>query len=180
MRGLSPPPPGDLTIASESGVIATDRPVRAEERNTNMDTKNWIAVGAAGALSLGVAAGGAASVANAMPLIETVSGLTVPGLTVVTDDDGTPELDFTVESDSIVSPASTPSPATPSPASTPSAQSPVSPVSAQSPASPVSVQSPASPMSPASPVSPVSVDSPPSPASPASVPSPASPASVEG
>lgn len=142
-----------------------------------MDTKNWIAVGAAGALSLGVAAGGAASVANAMPLIETVSGLTVPGLTVVTDDDGTADLDFVVESDSIVSPTSSPSPVSPV-----SAQSPISPVSAQSPASPVSVQTPPSPVSipsPASPASPVSAQTPPSPASPASIPSPASPASID-
>jgi len=145
-----------------------------------MDTKNWIAVGAAGALSLGVAAGGAASIANAMPLIENVSGLSVPGLTAVTDDDGgAADLDFTVESDSIVSPTSSPSPATPSPASTVSAvsaQSPASPASAQSPASPLT---PASPISPASPQSPASVDTPPTPASPASIPSPATPASID-
>lgn len=139
-----------------------------------MDTKNWIAVGAAGALSLGVAAGGAASIANAMPLIENVSGLSVPGLTTVTDDDGgSADLDFTVESDSIVSPTSSPSPATPSPVS---AQTPASPVSAQSPASPLS---PASPISPASPLSPASVDTPPTPATPASIPSPATPASID-
>lgn len=142
-----------------------------------MDTKNWIAVGAAGALSLGVAAGGAATVANAMPLIENVSGLSVPGLTTVTDDDGSSaDLDFTVESDSIVSPTSSSSPATPSPTSTPSAQTPASPVSAQSPASPLS---PASPISPASPLSPASVDTPPTPASPATIPSPATPASID-
>lgn len=142
-----------------------------------MDTKNWIAVGAAGALSLGVAAGGAATAANAMPLIENVSGLSVPGLTTVTDDDGSSaDLDFTVESDSIVSPTSSSSPATPSPTSTPSAvsaQTPASPVSAQSPASPLS---PASPISPASPLSPASVDTPPTPAT---IPSPATPASID-
>jgi hypothetical protein len=133
-----------------------------------MDTKNWIAVGAAGALSLGVAAGGAASIANAMPLIENVSGLSVPGLTTVTDDNGgSADLDFTVESDSIVSPTSSPSPATPSP------------VSAQTPASPLSPASPISPASPASPLSPASVDTPPTPATPASIPSPASPASID-
>ena len=45
-----------------------------------MESKNWIAIGAASALSLGVVAGGAASVANAMPLIENATGLSVPGI----------------------------------------------------------------------------------------------------
>ena len=70
-----------------------------------MDSKNWIAVGAASALSLGVIAGGAASVANAMPLIENATGLSVPGIAAVTDDGTGADLDFRVSSDSIVSPA---------------------------------------------------------------------------
>lgn len=133
-----------------------------------MDSKNWIAVGAASALSLGVMAGGAVSVANAMPLIENATGLSVPGVGAVTDDGAeVTELDFSVSSDSIVSPASSSSPATPSPVSTDTAPS------------PVSVDSGASPVSPASPLSPVSVDTPPTPPTPASIASVPSPASVD-
>lgn len=138
-----------------------------------MDTKNWIAVGAASALSLGVIAGGAASVANAMPLIENATGLSVPGIGAVTDGGSGADLDFRVSSDSIVSPASTASPVTPSPASAETAASPVSVASVASPISPVSPLSPVSPISVASPISPVSS------ISPASVDSPASPASVD-
>ncbi|MEN9620655.1 MAG: hypothetical protein RL499_848 [Actinomycetota bacterium] len=119
-----------------------------------MNGKNWIAVGAASALGLGVMAGGAASVANAMPLIENATGLSVPGIGTVNDDVERIELDFRVDSDSISSPASTSSPATPSPAS------------------PVSADSPVTPQTPASPLSPASVDTPPTPASPASVDTP--------
>ena len=52
-----------------------------------MDSKNWIAIGAASVLGLGVAAGGAASIANAIPLIENATGLSVPGIGTVTDGD---------------------------------------------------------------------------------------------
>jgi hypothetical protein len=133
-----------------------------------MDSKNWIAVGATSALSLGVVAGGAVSVANAMPLIENATGLAVPGVGTVTDDVDRIDLDFRVQSDSITSPASTNSPASLTSANTPA--------SIDSPASPASVDSPASPASIDSAASPVSVDSP---ASPASIASPASADSVD-
>lgn len=112
-----------------------------------MDSKNWIAIGAASVLGLGVAAGGAASIANAIPLIENATGLSVPGIGTVTDGDDRIELDFRVDSDSISSPTSTSSPATPSPASPVSADSPVTPQTPASPLSPASVDTPASPAS---------------------------------
>lgn len=124
-----------------------------------MDAKNWIAVGAAGALSLGVVAAGAVTTANAIPLIAGATNIDVPGITLPGDDvKGTTPLDFTVTSDSIVSPAVTSSPnpssssdpstsPSPDPSSTPSvasAVSPVTPPSPVTPASPASVQTPAS------------------------------------
>ncbi len=119
-----------------------------------MDAKNWIAVGAAGALSLGVVAAGAVSTANAIPLIAGSTNIGVPAIAVPGDDlKGTVPLDFSVSSDSIVSPE---------PSSTPSPTTTVSPASAASPVTPPSAPSPVTP---------------PSPASPASIPSPASPAS---
>lgn len=129
-----------------------------------MDSKNWIAVGTASVLSIGVLASGAASVANAMPLIENVTGLSVPGVDSTQSGGESADVDFTVTSDSIVSPVSSDSPVTP-----------LSAVSAAS-VSPVSVDSPASPASVDSPASPASVDSP---ASPASIVSPASVDSVD-
>ena len=132
-------------------------------------TKEWVAVGAASVLSIGVLAGGAVTTANAMPLFTGNDSLEIPGLTV--NDDGSianeqgADVSFDVTSDSIVSPSPT------SPAST---DSPVSPASA-SPASPASPMSPASASAP----SPASVASPPSPASPDSPASVNSPGSVD-
>ena len=61
-----------------------------------MDAKNWIAVGAAGALSLGVVAAGAVTTANAIPLIAGATNIDVPGITLPGDDvKGTTPLDFT-------------------------------------------------------------------------------------
>ena len=126
-----------------------------------MDNKNWIAIGAASALSIGVLASGAATVANAMPLIENATGLSVPGIDSLQPGDGSADVDFSVTSDSIVSPASSDSPASLTSANTPvSADSPVSPMSVDSPVSPASVDSPASPVSIDSPASPASVGSP--------------------
>lgn len=144
-----------------------------------LNPKNWVAIGAASALSLGVLAGGAATAANAIPLF-TSTGDRADTADVKGNGTGSADVTFGVSSDSIV----TPSPATtmtPSPVSTqsPVTPSPVSPVSVQTPASPVSVQSPASPVSVQTPPSPASVQSPVSPASPASVQSPASVDSVD-
>lgn len=109
-----------------------------------MDAKNWVAIGAASALGLGVMAAGAVSTASALPLIAGATNLEVPGITVPTDVKGTANtLDFSVTSDSIVTPEPSSSP---SPEPTPSD-------------SPVSVVSVASPVTPDSPASPVSVDS---------------------
>ena len=144
-----------------------------------LNPKNWVAIGAASALSLGVLAGGAATAANAIPLF-TGTGDRADTADVKGVGTGGADVTFGVTSDSIV----TPSPATtmtPSPVSTqsPVTPSPVSPVSVQTPASPVSVQSPASPVSVQTPPSPASVQSPASPASPASVQSPASAGSAD-
>ncbi len=139
-----------------------------------MNNKNWIAIGAASALSIGVLASGAATVANAMPLIENATGLSLPGLDTLQSGNGSADVDFSVTSDSIVSPASSDSPVSLTSAdSAVSADSPASPASVNSPASPASVDSPASP---ASVNSPASIDSP---ASPASIASPASVDSVD-
>lgn len=121
-----------------------------------MEAKNWIAIGAASALGLGVMAAGAVTTANALPLVAGATNVDVPGITVgeTVDTKGNALL-FSVSSDSIMSP---------SPASTPS------PVSSASPDSPFSAASISAP----SPVSPPSPPSPASPASPASVDSPAS------
>ena len=121
-----------------------------------MDAKNWIAIGAAGALGLGVVAAGAVSTANAIPLIAGTTNIEVPGITVPGDDTkATVPLDFTVTSDSIVTPepssSASPSPITPAtPVTVASAVSPVSPVTPPTPASPVSPASVPSPASPAS------------------------------
>lgn len=147
-----------------------------------LNPKNWIAIGAASALSLGVLAGGAATAANAIPLF-TSTGDRADTADVKGVGTGGADVTFGVTSDSIVtpSPATPTSPLTPSPVSaqSPVTPSPVSPVSVQTPASPVSVQSPASPVSVQTPPSPASVQSPASPASPASVQSPASAGSAD-
>ena len=126
----------------------------AARKDTLMDAKNWIAIGAASALGLGVMAAGAVSTASALPLIAGATNLEVPGITVPSDVKGTAStLDFSVTSESIV---------TPEPSSSPSPE----PTPSDSPASVVSV---ASPVTPDSPASPVSVDSAASAASVASV-----------
>lgn len=121
-----------------------------------MDAKNWLAIGAASALGLGVMAAGAVSAASALPLIAGSTNVEVPGISVTDDVKGTgADLDFSVTSDSIVSPEPSSSPS-PSPTST---ASPVSPASAPSPVTPPSPVSPASPASVASAESPASVGS---------------------
>ena len=121
-----------------------------------MDAKSWLAVGTAGALGLGVMAAGAVSTANAIPLVAGTTNVEVPSITVPGDEvKGTVPLDFTVTSDSIVTPepssSASPSPITPAtPVTVASAVSPVSPVTPPSPASPVSPASVPSPASPAS------------------------------
>ena len=155
---------------------------------TNLSPKNWIAIGAAGALSLGVMASGAVTAANAMPLF-TGNGDRTGSTSADVKGTGGADVTFRVNSDSIVSP----SPTSPISVNSPNTVSPISP----SPASPASVKSPASnspasapapratqqpapqpaPVAPApQPNSPDSPDSwsPPSPASPASIDSPAS------
>lgn len=113
-----------------------------------METKNWIAIGAVSALSVGVMAAGAVTTANAMPLMAE-AGI-APGLAVAEDTKGnSADLEFSVTSDSIVSPelVAPASPLTPEPTSSESPVSPASvapPASVASPASPVSVASPAS------------------------------------
>ncbi|KQV26049.1 hypothetical protein ASC54_03685 [Yonghaparkia sp. Root332] len=133
-------------------------------KESTMQQKTWIAVGAASALGLGVIAGGAVASANEMAL--TSDDTRLPGLST-TDDvstgSGSADVTFDVTSDSIV---------TPSPATTASPVSPISPVTPASVASPVSIPSPVTPASP------VSVPSPASPATPASVPSAVSAASA--
>lgn len=120
-----------------------------------MEAKNWIAIGAASALGLGVMAAGAVSTANALPLVAGATNLSVPGITVgeTGDDSKGNALLFSVSSDSIMSPSPTSTP------SVASSDSPVSPLSAVSVSAP-SPFSPPSPPSPASPASPASVDSP--------------------
>ncbi len=131
--------------------IGTGSP--AARKDTLMDAKNWIAIGAASALGLGVMAAGAVSTASALPLIAGTTNLQVPGITVTDDVKGSgANLDFSVSSDSIVSP---------DPTSSPSPE----PTASDSPVSPVSAASPITPPSPVSPASPASVDSPASPAS---------------
>lgn len=123
-----------------------------------MDAKNWIAIGAASALGLGVMAAGAVTTANALPLVANATNANVPGITVgeSTDDLKGNALVFSVSSDSIVTPDPTSSL---SPSSSPS-PSPTSSIdSTPSPVSPVSAASPLTPPSPASPVSPASVES---------------------
>jgi hypothetical protein len=118
-----------------------------------MDAKNWIAIGAASALGLGVMAAGAVTTANALPLVANATNANVPGITVGESADDTKgnALVFSVSSDSILSPDPTSSPS-PSPTS--------SIDSSPSPVSPVSAASPITPPSPASVASPASVDSP--------------------
>ena len=126
-----------------------------------MEAKNWIAIGAASALGLGVMAAGAVTTANALPLVAGATSLNVPGITVSeTGDDITGKaLVFAVTSDSILTPDPSSSPS-PSPTSgVDSSPSPVSPASAASPLTPPSLPSPASPASPASVDSPASVGS---------------------
>lgn len=126
-----------------------------------MDAKNWLAVGAAGALGLGVMAAGAVSTANAIPLVAGATNLEVPGITLPGDDvKGTVPLDFTVTSDSIV---------TPEPSSSPSPSSSSAPTASPDPSATPSVMSATSAVTPPSPVSPVSPVSLPSPVSPASI-----------
>lgn len=123
-----------------------------------MDAKNWIAIGAASALGLGVMAAGAVSTASALPLIAGSTNLSVPAISVGDDAKGTAStLDFSVSSDSIV---------TPDPSSSPSPSP--EPAASDSPISPASAASPLTPPSPVSPASPASVPSVPSAASAAS------------
>lgn len=128
----------------------------------NLSPKNWIAIGAASALSLGVMAGGAVTAANAMPLF-TSDGDRTGATSADVKGTGGADVTFRVSSDSIVSP----SPTSPVSVNSPNTVSPISPVSAQSPISAVSVDVD-------SPPSPVSLPSPPSAPSPASIASPAS------
>ena len=129
----------------------------AARKDTIMHAKNWIAIGAASALGLGVMAAGAVSTASALPLIAGATNLEVPGITVSDNAKGTSaDLDFSVSSDSIVSP----DPVSPASAVSAASDSPVSPASAMSAMSPASVVSPASVISPASVMSPASVISP--------------------
>lgn len=122
-----------------------------------MDAKNWIAISAASALGLGLVAAGAVSTAHALPLVAGTTNLPVSGITVTDDGlQGTgANIDFSVSSDSIMSPEP---------------NSIVTPASPISPISPVSVVTP----SPVTPPSPVTAPSPATPASPASIASPAS------
>lgn len=137
-----------------------------------MDMKQWAIVGASGALSLGVAATGAVSAANAMPIVSNAisSGFTsneaestplaeieegkisVPGSVATVNSSTEAEVD-----DDLASPEATDNPSAPSAAETDSPATPPSPVSAPSPVSPAS---PASIPSPVSPVTPPSVDTP--------------------
>ena len=119
----------------------------AARKDTLMDAKNWIAIGAASALGLGVMAAGAVSTASALPLIAGATNLEVHGISVTDDVKGSGEnIDFSVSSDSIVSP---------DPSSSPSPE----PTASDSPVSPASAVSPVTPPSPVSPVSPGSVAS---------------------
>ncbi len=133
-----------------------------------MDAKNWIAIGAASALGLGVMAAGAVSTANALPLVANATNANVPGILVgdSADDNKGNALVFSVSSDSILTPdptSSTGPSSSPSPSPTSSIDSTPSPVTPVSTASPVTPQTPPTPPTPASPVSPVS------PATPASI-----------
>lgn len=123
-----------------------------------MDAKNWITIGAASALGLGVMAAGAVSTASALPLVAGVTNLEVPGITVTDDDTkGTAsEIDFSVITNSVVGPDDTASP-TPSSSATPDDSASPSPSSSSSPDD---SPSPVTPPSPVSPASPASVDSP--------------------
>jgi hypothetical protein len=122
-----------------------------------MDAKNWIAIGAASALGLGVMAAGAVSTASALPLVAGVTNLEVPGITVTDDSKGSAsEIDFSVTTNSVVGPDDSASP-TPSSSSNPDDSASPSPSSSSSPdSSPSPVTAP----SPVSPASPASVDSP--------------------
>lgn len=125
-----------------------------------MEAKNWIAIGAASALGLGVMAAGAVTTASALPLVAGATNLNVPGITVgeTGDDAKGNSLVFSVSSDSILTPDPSSSPS-PSPSPTNSIDSSPSPVSPASAVSPITPPSPASLASPASVDSPASVGS---------------------
>lgn len=126
-----------------------------------MNTKHkWMVYGATGLVGLGVFAGGAAAVANAMELRTTEGTVISEG--AITDE--VPVAADRAEQEQVVDPkltvVSAPSAASPASAvSAHSTQSAESPVSTPSPASPASVDSPNSPNSPASPASAASADS---------------------
>lgn len=138
-------------------------------------TKKWITYGVAGALGLGIVAGGAVAAAQALDL-RTSSGVPIDGERALTARDGGALAAPTFWNGTSVTVAS---PASPDVTSAASVHTPASATSAESapvsvggtaPApgvdsvasapSPVSVASPASAPSPASPVSAVSADSP--------------------
>jgi hypothetical protein len=158
----------------------------------DMNTKKWVAVGAASALGLGITGFGTVAAANAFGIVEQPAAGT-PGIAVDRDDrigsaatatrvdlGATPGSTATPAPASTAAPGSAVAPQAPAPApQAVSAQTPASPVSVQSPASPVSVVSPATPPSPVSPATPPSPVSPATPQTPASPPSPQSPASAD-
>ncbi|MFN3707101.1 hypothetical protein [Microcella sp.] len=130
-----------------------------------MDTKSWIAAGAASVLGLGALASGALTVANAMPLYDVSTATDVPPITTVAADakafSGTGDVRFWVQQ-STVTPtptAPTPSAATPSPASSAAPAPAPAPTVQQAPAPAPQPVAPAPTGSVDSPDSPDSVDS---------------------
>jgi hypothetical protein len=128
-----------------------------------MDTKSWVAAGAASVLGLGALATGAVTVANAIPLYDASTATNVPPISTVVVDakafSGTGDLRFWVPQSTLsTSPAEpTPSPVSPSPAS-PASPAPA-PTVQQAPAPAPQPVGPAPTASADSPDSPDSVDS---------------------
>lgn len=139
-----------------------------------MNTKGWIAAGAASALGLGVIASGALTVANAMPLYDTSMATNVPPISTAVAESkafaGNGDVRFTVVPSTVMP---TPTAATVLTPTTPTPTVASAPAVAPAPAPAPTVQQAPAPAP--QPVAPAPADSPASIASPASEQSPNSP-----
>jgi hypothetical protein len=118
--------------------------------------RGWLAVGAASALGLGLVAASAASIAGAMPLVDSTTESSVPPITSVALEEvkGVGGAGASIGATPTASPTATP---TPSPSSAPEVEQ--APAPAPQPVAPAPAASPASVDSPASIDSPASADS---------------------
>jgi hypothetical protein len=118
--------------------------------------RGWIAVGTASALGFGLVAASAASLAGAMPLVDSTTESSVPPISSITREEakGVGGAVATVGAAVGATPADGP---TPSPTSAPEVEQ--APAPAPQPVAPASAASPASIESPATVESPASVES---------------------